>query len=118
MSEIKIFIEGTPGFKPAVLGKLSASWLLGSSDVNLDVISISIGKDKKLNDLQDAIGRDIISAHELQFHSDLAEYEAKSQWKYAPGGPVKMTIWANTDSKLGEKKPKDPGNKFMSKLRS
>jgi hypothetical protein len=112
MNENKIFIEGTAGFKPAVMEKLSGAWLAGSTD-GQNLISISISEDMKLDDLQDVIGKDIISDYELQFRSDLT-----GQWKYVPGGPVKMTIWTNSDSKLGEKKTRDTGNKFMSKLRS
>jgi hypothetical protein len=103
MSETRIYIKGTTGFKGAVKTKLGGSWIHGDSDVNSDTIMFVLTNATELKAFKASIGESLITTYDLEFLTNPPDDDAE-----APDLNVepfyKMTFWTNVDSKIDVKK--------------
>lgn len=93
MDDTKIYITGTPGFKPAVRAKLGGTWIHGSSDTSADTIMFQLPADDEPEAFKESIGEELISEYKLQFSSDPQAY-------FRSDKSFSMTIWTNNESKI------------------
>lgn len=106
MSEIKIYIKGTTGFKGAVKTKLGGSWIHGDSDVSADTIMFILAQESELKAFKASIGDLLIATYDLEFLTGTPDDD--SQVAHQEEDPYKMTFWANVDSKIDVKKNQKP----------
>jgi hypothetical protein len=100
MGKETIYLKGDPGFRPAVLTKLGSSWIMGGNDIGEDIISFTMPEKIDLEELKNMIGETIITEFSVSFFNKMPDKAlSEPQWKFVPGSPIKMSIWASKDWK-------------------
>lgn len=109
MNNRKIYIKGLAGFKPAVKAKLGDAWVLSDTDVNMDTVMLVMAPESRLEALKASVGDDLISVYELQFLTNLDEFNAMEVSKgKRTDEPLRMSIWTSKDSNIRTRNPQQP----------
>jgi hypothetical protein len=114
MNEIKIYVKGTAGFKPAVKAKLADVSEYKIRNINVDNIMVLMGAGSQIKDLKMTIGEDLATLYGLQFLASLDAHQAlkSSKWQRSEL-PVNMSVWTSEHSNIRAMKMQllqhDPG---------
>lgn len=101
MSKITVYIKGDPGFMPAVINKLGKEWIHSGRDVDEGIVSFELPQKMSMEEFRASIGTTIVSDFNMAFFDNIpVDSPPEPPWKFVPGHPFKMTIWANDDSTL------------------
>lgn len=106
MTQITIYIKGDPGFMPALITRLGRNAIHSGRDIGEDIISFSLPENVSIEEFKASIGEEIVTNYNILFFEVLpANSKQEKSWKFIPGRPFKMSIWANNDSNLTGTKP-------------
>jgi hypothetical protein len=61
MNRITVYINGNPGFKPAIITKLGRGWIHRGQDMDGDTISFPLPEKMSIEEFKAVVGIDIIS---------------------------------------------------------
>jgi hypothetical protein len=101
MSKVTVYVKGDPGFMPAVITKLGREWIHNGRNVDEGVISFSLPEKMSKEEFKTSIGTDIVSDFNVLFFDDIpVDAQPEAPWKFVPGHPFRISIWADNDSKL------------------
>jgi len=105
MEESVLYVTGLPGFKEQLMTMLDRGWLKGMEEIGEDTIRLSLPDNLSMDDVKEAIGTDAIADHHLKFSNELSgNQKPMMPRKFVLGQPIKMSVWVNSNSKLGKKR--------------
>jgi hypothetical protein len=101
MNELKIYVKGTTGFRPALKAKLKDVPKYKVRNINIDNIMVLMAEGSQLTELKAFVGKDVTTLYGLQFLTSLDTQEALKLSKVEFSEPsVKMNPWTNDHSNI------------------
>lgn len=101
MNELKIYVKGTTGFRPALKAKLKDVPKYKVRNINIDNIMVLMPAGSQLTELTAIVGKDVTTLYGLQFLTSLDTQEALELSKAEFSKPsMKMNPWTNDHSNI------------------
>lgn len=98
MNRITVYINGNPGFKPAIITKLGRDWIHSGQDMDDDTISFPLPEKMSIEEFKAIVGIDIITDFGVRFSDEiLVTSQPELPWKFIPARPFRMSVLTDSD---------------------